>query len=105
MEHHGVFMRRIVALVLVLLWLPGGQTLGEASEPAFDAPAIRVDISIKASLFGKDGGHATISMRVRTLVWRLSFTSHAAMALPSRGESVAVVLKSPRAPTVLIRAV
>lgn len=51
MEHHGVFMRRIVALVLVLLWLPGGQTLGEASEPAFDAPAIRVHISIKARQF------------------------------------------------------
>lgn len=51
MGDHRVFMRRILALVLALLWLHGGQVLGQASEPTFDAPAIRVGISIKARQF------------------------------------------------------
>lgn len=51
MGDHRVFMRRIVALVLALLWLHGGRVLGEVSEATFDAPAIRVDIAIKARQF------------------------------------------------------
>jgi len=51
MGHHRVLMRRIVALFLALLWLYGDRVLGQASKPTFDAPAIRVDISIKARQF------------------------------------------------------
>lgn len=49
--HHRLLMRRIVTLLLALLWLHGGQVLGQAPALELDAQAIRVDIGIKARQF------------------------------------------------------
>lgn len=41
----------LAARSLAVLWLHGGHSLVLASEPAFDAQAIRVDMTIKAGQF------------------------------------------------------
>jgi plastocyanin len=51
MGHRRVFVSRIVALLLALLGLHGGQALGQASPLEIDAQVIRVGISIKGRQF------------------------------------------------------
>ena len=51
MGHHGVFVSRIVALLLSLVECYGDLGSARASELELDVPAIRLDISIKARQF------------------------------------------------------
>lgn len=51
MWHPRALVTTIIMLLLSSLELHGGQVSGQASEPTFDAQAIRVDITIKARQF------------------------------------------------------
>ncbi len=51
MWHNRALINRIVALVLALPWFHDRQVLGQTSASTPDAPAIRMDISIKARQF------------------------------------------------------
>lgn len=51
MRCNGVLMSRIVALLISVLWLHDGHILVRASEPNLNAPAVRVDITIKGRQF------------------------------------------------------
>ena len=49
--HNRALINRFAAFLLALLGLHGGRALGQASPLGLDAPAIRVDIAIKARQF------------------------------------------------------